>query len=81
MGANVEADDCRALKGPNWRSLYRADSGERPDHREVGSSGRSRSAAAQHATCVELPEFGEDELLAENRLQNAAKALARRAAR
>jgi len=42
---------------------------------------RSRSAAAQHATCIELPEDGEGELLAENRLENAAKALATRAAR
>ena len=41
----------------------------------------SRSAAAQHVPCIELPEDGEDELLAENRLQNASEALAKRAAR
>ena len=80
-GASASAEDCKALTWANWWSRPIADCEEQPDQRRAGSSSRSRSAAAQHVTCVELPEDGKDERLAENRLQNAGKALAKHAAR
>ena len=80
-GATASAKDGKALTWANWWSRLIADREEQPDQRRAGSSSRSRSAAARHVACVELPEDGEDERLAENRLQKAAKALAKRAAR